>query len=551
LTLLHFAVFPKAPFDKLDGFNPERSVMVVTHVWPLGLAIAASSALAAEAPIQSVTLYPGSATVERVAQVAPGATQVEITGLPANFDKDTVRLQADAGIQVGQVVTRDQARADSPSAREADLEAKVQALQDQVAAIDADIKSAQIVQGYLEKLGTGGDKAAPVDAKNLAGTLDAIRKGAFDALERVRNDETKKRALTKQLDAAKRDLAQARGGTRAGRTITVQLAARQGGKLVLTYQVDRAGWKPAYRATLDSNASTVDLERMATISQKTGEDWSNVKLRLSTGQPSLVVNAPDPSPWLLDYQPPATREVDVAMFRAMPAPAAPAPPPPPEGKSDDYIAPILETQGTFTTEFEVPARVTLASDGREIAVSLSRQTLKAEQRVLVAPRGGNDAAMVTAQAARPDGIWLPGQVQLQRDGAYVGALHWDPQSGERFLLAFGRDPLVRVEVEDRDRKSGQTGFFNGASQRRIAQTYVVTSTHRQPIDVLVLEPTPVSESDKVTVKAALRPEPDVRDWERRRGVVGWTRTLKPNETARFDVDYVIDYPKEGYVQGLP
>ena len=527
--------------------------MEFKQAWPLGLALAASSALATEAPIQSVTLYPGSATVERVVQVAPGATQVEITGLPANFDKDTVRLQADAGIQVGQVVTRDQARADSPSAREADLEAKVQALQDQVAAIDADIKSAQIVQGYLEKLGTGGDKPAPVDAKNLAGTLDAIRKGAFDALERVRNDETKKRALTKQLDAAKRDLAQAQAGTHAGRTITVQVAARQGGKIVLAYQVDRAGWKPSYRAALDSSASTIDLERMATISQRTGEDWSNVKLRLSTGQPSLVAYAPDPAPWLLDYQPPVDRRS--RLLDTMPA--APAPPPPPSDVvvAEDVggIAPVLETMLNTTTEFDVPARVTLASDGREIAVSLSRQTLKAAQRVVVAPRTGNRTPVLTAEAPRPDGVWLPGQVQLQHDGSYVGALSWNPQAAAdgRLRLAFGRDPLVRVTVEDRDRKSGQTGFFNGANQRRIAQTYVVTSTHRQPIDVLVLEPTPVSESDKVTVKTALRPEPDVRDWEQRRGLVGWTRTLKPNETARFDVDYVIDYPKEGYVQGLP
>jgi uncharacterized protein (TIGR02231 family) len=531
--------------------------MVFKQAWPLGLAFAVSSAVAAEAPIQSVTLYPGSATVERVVQVAPGATQVEITGLLANFDKDTVRLQADPGIQVGQVVTRDQARAESPSQREADLEAKVQALQDQVAAIDADIKSAQIVQGYLEKLGSGGgDRPAPVDAKNLAGTLDAIRKGAFDALERMRNDEAKKRVLVKQLDAAKRDFAKARAGARDSRTITVQVAARQGGKLVLSYQVDRAGWKPTYRAALDANASTIDLERLATISQKTGEDWSNVRLRLSTGQPNLVVYAPDPSPWLLNYQPP----VDAAMFRAMPAPSAPPPPPdertirPAEAVArDDYVAPILETQGTFTTEFEVPARVTLASDGREIAVGLSRQMLKAEQRVLIAPRSGNDTAVVTARATRPDGVWLPGQIQLQRDGAYVGAQHWDPQAAGdgRFQFAFGRDPLVRVTVEHRDRKSGEVGFFNGANQRRIADTYVVTSTHRQPIDVLVLEPTPVSESDKVTVQTALRPEPDVRDWEHRRGLVGWTRTLKPNETARFDVDYVIDYPKEGYVQGLP
>jgi hypothetical protein len=67
----------------------------------------------------------------------------------------------------------------------------------------------------------------------------------------------------------------------------------------------------------------------------------------------------------------------------------------------------------------------------------------------------------------------------------------------------------------------------------------------------VLEPTPVSQDDKITAKIALSPEPTVRDWQQRRGLVGWERSLKPNESARFDVDYVIDYPKEGTVQGLP
>jgi len=42
--------------------------------------------------IGAVTVYPGSATVERMAQVRPGMTEVEIAGLPANFDARTVRV---------------------------------------------------------------------------------------------------------------------------------------------------------------------------------------------------------------------------------------------------------------------------------------------------------------------------------------------------------------------------------------------------------------------------------------------------------------------------
>lgn len=484
-------------------------------------------------------------------------TQVEITGLLANFDTSTVRLQADPGIQVGQVITRDQDQADSPSPREAELEAKIQALQDQVAVIDADYQSAKLVQSYLERLGTGGDtaqRAASLDGKTLLGTLDAIRKGGGDALKRMHADEVKKRSLAKQLDVLKRELEKLRAGARETRTMTVQLAARQAGRLVLYYQVRRAGWKPAYRASLDSNASSVELERMATISQKTGEDWRKVKLRLSTGQPDLSVQAPDPSSWLLSYVSPEERAA--RSYAPAPAPAAPPPPPAPamvraNATSDNDVAPVLETQGNYTTEYEVPARVDLASDGREISVGLAKQTLPVTQRVRIAPRNSSDAAVLTAEAARPDGVWLPGQVQLQRDGSYVGALYWRPQSDERFLFAFGRDPLVRVVVEHGDQKSGQVGLFKRDNQKRVDDTYAVTSLHRKPIEVLVLEATPLSQSDKVSVKASFQPEPSVREWEHRRGVVGWERTLKPNETVRFGVGYVIDYPQEGFVRGLP
>jgi uncharacterized protein (TIGR02231 family) len=537
-----------------------KDAMPLKQQWTIIAALVASSASAIEAPIQSVTLYPGSATVERVVQVTPGMTQVEITGLLANFNTDTLRLQADPGIQVGQVLTRDQAAADSRNPREAELEAKIQALQDQLALIDADYKSAQLVQGYLERLGGAegtGVRTGPSDPKALLGTLDAIRKGGSDALARMHEAEVRKRAVGKQLEALKRDLEKMQANTRESRTMTVAVSAKQAGRLVLSYQVSRAGWKPTYRASLDSNASSIELERMASISQKTGEDWSKVRLRLSTGQPGMTAYAPDPQPWLLSWRPPQEQQ-ELIQYRYAPAPAPPAAPRTVtvsgsrnKAAADDYIAPIVETQGNFTTEYEVPAVVSLAADGREISVGLAKQNLAVKQLVRIAPRTNRNVAVLTVDAARPDGVWLPGQVQLRRDGSYVGALYWNPQDSERLSMSFGSDPLVRVSVENRNEKSGQVGLFNRANQKRIADTYVVTSFHRQPVDIQVLEPTPVSQDEKISVKIALSPEANIKDWQQRRGLVGWQRSLKPNETARFDVDYVIDYPKEGTVQGLP
>src|SRR5215510_15781296 len=90
--------------------------------------------------ITAVTLYPGSATVERTARVEPGMTLLQITGLPANFDPQSVRVDADAGVAIGEVATRDVARAQSLNSREAQLESKIQALKDRQAELDGEVK---------------------------------------------------------------------------------------------------------------------------------------------------------------------------------------------------------------------------------------------------------------------------------------------------------------------------------------------------------------------------------------------------------------------------
>src|SRR5258707_10425094 len=84
---------------------------------------------------------------------------------------------------------------------------------------------------------------------------------------------------------------------------------------------DPAGWRPAYRAGLDSAGSKVLLERQGAISQTTGEDWTNVKLKLSTGQPRLSPQGPEPRPWKLSlYSPGVGALSELSSVRAAVAP---------------------------------------------------------------------------------------------------------------------------------------------------------------------------------------------------------------------------------------
>ncbi|MBA5637906.1 DUF4139 domain-containing protein [Duganella sp. LX20W] len=515
-------------------------------------------ACAEDAPITSVTLYPGSAMVERSGAVQPGMTHLDISGLPAGFDLRTLRVQASAGIQVGQVVTRDVGKEEAANARQAELEARIQALQDSKDVLNVDAKSAALVQNYLEHLnGAGPADRAPVaaDGKAMGAMLDTIRRGAHDAFSQIQRTQVQMREIDRKIAVLQGELDKVRGGGREQRSISVQLAVRQAGTVRVSYQVNGAGWKPVYRASLDAGASRVELERLAAVSQKTGEDWNGVALKLSTGQPRRSPDAPDPQPRLLTYyKPVAESKVAAYGYAPMPAPA-PAPAPmvamaarAPAG--EPYIPPVIEEQGAFDTEFSVPNRVTLPADGREVTVALSSQPVPVTQRIRVVPRQ-DKSAVVTAEAARPAGVWLAGNVQLFRDGGYVGATHWNPQASERLVLPFGRDELIRVAVDRASQQSGTGGLLAQHGEREVTDVYTITSFHTAPVRVLVLEASPVSTSDEIKVRATFGPQPTITQWEQRQGVVGWDQPLAPHETLKISAGYAISYPKEGTVTGLP
>jgi uncharacterized protein (TIGR02231 family) len=331
----------------------------------------------------------------------------------------------------------------------------------------------------------------------------------------------------------------------------VNFAADKPGAIRVSYQSTAAGWKPAYRAELNSTNSTLALERLAQVSQKTGEEWNGVKLSLSTAQPRSSSGVTVPQPWLLGYVPPqSARSAKLQEGVYAPAPAAaPAPMARAAAGEAPYVPPTFQADGAFATEFVVTSAVTLPSDGREVSLPLGKQSLPAKQRSQVAPRIDTQA-VVTAEAAKPQGVWPAGSVQLYRDGSYVGGAYWDPQQSDTLKLAFGRDDLLLVKLDSIKGNSGTTGTFDKRNQRSIADRITVKSAHATPIDVLVVEASPVSTADEVKVQASFEPKPTVESLDQRRGVVAWERTVPANGSLTIDVGYTIEYPKEGSVTGL-
>ena len=79
--------------------------------------------------IARVTVYPGSATVERVAKVPAGARSLTLSCLPASLDAQSLQINADAAVRVGEfnVLTEDR---DVVTACASPLDGRIRELED-------------------------------------------------------------------------------------------------------------------------------------------------------------------------------------------------------------------------------------------------------------------------------------------------------------------------------------------------------------------------------------------------------------------------------------
>lgn len=521
--------------------------MQLRSLLPIFFAGCLPALAAPNAPVTRVVLYPGSALVERTATVRAGDQQLQIAGLPASFDADSVQIEADAGIEIGELVWRDSARSAPLNAEEARLEKLVRQLSERVAQLDGERLAAERTLKYLDALASPGDA---IHDGNPQRVLDALRLGGVQAQRRILEIDSQKRDLERELQARQRDLERVRPAVAAVRQLDLRLNARRDGKVRLRYLFAEAGWRPAYRAKLDSDGRRVEIERLAQIAQRSGEDWSKVELALSTGQPQQRVAGPLPDPWNLSLRPeqrPEARAM-MPMMAAAPAPMAKS-----AVAADRAAEPLFEvavTQSEFATEYAIPGRIDLPADGRKLAVALGRLQVPVELHAQVAPRQ-DKAAYLVARGDLPEGVWPAGNLQIYRNGAYVGQTTWDPAQETQLKLPFGRDEKIKVAVRNLAADQARAGFVGQQAERRLADVFTVTNQHARPVDIRVIDASPVARDSQIEVEASFQPPVTAKDWDDRPGVVAWEQRLDAGAAASFTANYRIRWPKERKVIGLP
>jgi len=500
--------------------------------------------------ITQVKVYPGSATVERVARVAAGSKTLTFVCLPAGLDVQSLQVSADASVRVGETSVLTEQRSLSARCSTSALDGRIRELEDQKNALQAETDALGLVTGFLKGLSGPGDdasgKRAAVDAKNLAGVADALRRTAQDALLKQHQISRRQNDIDRQLNPLLAERTRLQGVDGNVIAVTVTLAATTDADVKLSYQINGPGWASTYRALLDTTTRRVRIERQALVAQTTGEDWRGVKLVLSTGQPRRETTGRLPTPWRIGVEPPPQARKDSAHGTFAPAPAvAPAP--------DAMMArqaPLFDVSvfnNSFATEFSVPQAIDVPSSDRRVAMTLGQHEDTVKLAVRTSPHVDASGFLI-ADMAVPAGVWPSGPMQLYRDGAFVGNGRWNTSTDARLTLSFGRDELVRVEAEPERDSQGTGGFVGSRAERNVRRAYLIENRHRTPITVQVLEAAPVSVDEQVRIAVQFVPQPAELTWNKQPGVAMWTVAMDAGKTARVTADYVISYPKDTRLQ---
>ncbi|MBT2445459.1 DUF4140 domain-containing protein, partial [Streptomyces sp. ISL-36] len=355
--------------------------------------MAGGTAQSWESGLDSVVVYAQGAVCRRLARgTVPPDGRVRVTGLPRSLDPGSLRVRVlgAPGVRVTEARVEAEAQPLGPDTDAStgtgtgtgtpdDLRREVERLRDAYAAAqgrrDRQLGLIEEVRGLHlvppARKPEDPHRRTPADAwLELADFVDERLTGLHTRL--VELEEALRRAAH-ELGVAADRLAHASTAapsahvrTTVSAVLTLDGAADGEVELELEHGVPGAVWVPTYRLTHRQGDGTGRLLLRASVAQRTGEDWTGVRIALATADlqrrtdlprlRSMRIGrrqpAPAPSGW---REPPAGLAdlftgYEAAGPRPAPAAAAPAavaggspsgpvPPPPPPQTQQDYLLP--------------------------------------------------------------------------------------------------------------------------------------------------------------------------------------------------------------------
>ena len=338
----------------------------------------------------------------------------------------------------------------------------------------------------------------------------------------------------------------------------------------VNYLVDRAGWRPSYDIRAEGANKPVDLTYKASIYQKTGEDWNNVDLTLSTFHQECSFSVPSLPTWEIKNKLDYNRSQAVLGYQSMnhdtvmmlnngysnihfntlsntaaPTFAATSTGISFNGTNDQFNIPAAMVSNTDKTlsnvEFDIDRNYEIPADGKEVLLVIDNIELNSNFSYIAIPKINTDPFLLTNITDWADLNLLPAKANIYFDQAYVGETVIQPETiKDTLTIAVGRERSIyttRKKIEDEEKEK----LVGKNLTREISIELVVKNTMSRSANFRLKDQIPISKSDEIKIKVLDDVGARIDD---KTGLLTWDLALKPKESRIIKFTYEITHDKD-------
>lgn len=316
--------------------------------------------------------------------------------------------------------------------------------------------------------------------------------------------------------------------------------------LGVSYIVSNAGWVPSYDLRALSTKKPLEIVYKGKIYQKTGQDWNNVKLFVSTYKPSYNQNRPILSPlYVAEYT--AYNNEDVKIGYAKKAVSA---------ESNSYqmraevaapsqipVATVSDNQMNIL--YELKYNQTIVSQEKEQYVILDKKEVDATYKYHTVPKLNNQVFLMAFVKKWQNLNLISGEANIYFEDNYIGKTNITSNYvKEEFPISLGVDERIvvkRIKLED---KTSQKTLNSNKWETESYQITVRNNT-KENIELEILDQLPLSENSKITVKSL---EIGNGIYDDKTGSILWNRNISSGSSDKINFSYEVKYPKEMQIQ---
>lgn len=512
-----------------------------------------------ESKVQKVVVFLNGAQVTRTAMVhiSPGNSTLVFENISPGIDVQSIQVHANGEFTILSVKHElNYFNAPGKQKQIEDLLAQQKALRDQI-----DLKN-----GYLsiyEEEANTLRKNLTLSPQNV--NLDVVKvKQALD-FQTARLAEIRKKeqtignevaGLNAELQKYNRQLEEInRNNSIATSNILVTVSSKVGlqSEFSLSYVVRNAKWTPVYDIRAKNVNSPITVSYKANVTQQSGEDWKNVKLTLSTGNPTVNAIKQELNPYYLNFASApvfsnSLNEVVVVGYGAK------------KNDEDDENADkamlresarvstiplsVNQKENQTSVEFNIDNPYSIPTNGKEYLVEIKNFDINATYQYAVAPKLSTDVFLTAKVTDWNKYNFLSGQANLYFESTYIGKSFINTNStADTLSLSLGVDKNIVVTRKPLNEFTERQGLGSNKKETRDWRIEI-RNRKNQLVNLLVEDQVPVSQNSQIMVDTQ---ELSGGQLDKATGKIQWSFALKPQSDKKIELKYQVKYPKNQFL----